>query len=127
MNRPENSSKSRSQAWQLLRIARLELDRPLETTAALVWGEGETAEELLALLKEDALSAQGAHILHPPQPCENRFDLLVLLCPMPPELLDNLIAPGGLTLDACAQQSGEWIVFDQGASYRRIRVLSLMR
>lgn len=127
MSMPQNAQRFLNEARQLLRIAQMEFGGPMETASALIWGEDETAQELAKLLSEDALKTTLANAKSPLEQTQERYDLLVLLCPMPNERFETMIAPGGLVLDAVAQKSGEWVVFDQSASYRRVRVLSLMR
>lgn len=114
------------QVRQLLRIARLESDRPLQGCKALVFGDSPQAQALHEALKRCCTAVRLAGSVAELQEDDEQFELAVILEPISHRVLENLMAAGGVAIDANAQRSGEWIMYDKSLSYKRIRVLSLL-
>lgn len=114
------------QIRQLLRIARLESDRPLQSCKALVFGSGKRAQGLYEVLKRCCTGVKLVESVAALQEDDERFGLAIILKPISHRVLENLMATGGVAIDANVQRSGEWVMYDQSLSFKRIRVLSLL-
>lgn len=114
------------QVRQLLRIARLESDRPLQGCKALVFGDNPQAQSLYEALGRRCISVRRATSVAELQEEDARFELAIILDPISHRVLENLMAPGGVAIDANMQRSGEWVMYDKSSNFKRIRVLSLL-
>lgn len=115
------------QVRQLLRIARMESDRPLQGCKALVFGANPQAKALYEALKQRCTAVRMAASVAELQEDDAQFELAIILEPISHRVLENLMAAGGVAIDANVQRSGEWVVYDKSLHYKRIRVLSLLR
>ncbi len=115
------------QVRQLMRIARLESDRPLQGCKALVFGGSTQAQDLYKALKQRCPAVRLAASVAELQDDDGRFELAIILEPISHRVLENLMAVGGVAIDANVQRSGEWVMYDKSLSFKRIRVLSLLR
>lgn len=115
------------QVRQLLRIARLESDRPLRGCKALVFGGSLQARDLYEALKQCCPAVRLAASVAELQDDDERFEVAIILEPISHRVLENLMAAGGVAIDANVQRSGEWVMYDKSLSFKRIRVLSLLR
>ena len=111
---------------QLMRIARLELDRPLEGCKTLVFGEGTTALALCEALNKIGAKTKQFSTVEQLQEDNEQFTLALILNPIPHRVLENLMAVQGVAIDANKQRSGEWVVHDKSLTFKRIRVLSMI-
>ena len=111
---------------QLIRIARLELERPLEGCKTLVFGEGATAQALCEALNKKGAVAKQLTTVEQLQEDNEQFTLALILNPIPHRVLENLMAVQGVAIDANPQRSGEWVVHDKALAFKRIRVLSMI-
>ena len=114
------------QVRQLLRIARLESDRPLHGCKALVFGASPQAQGLYEALKQQCTAVRMATSVAELQEDDGRFELAIILEPISHRVLENLMAAGGVAIDANVQRSGEWVMYDKSLRFKRIRVLSLL-
>lgn len=115
-----------TQVQQLLRIARLELERPLEACKTLVFGSSNNATRLYEELEQQGVVAKIALSVAQLQEEDERFDLAIILEPISHRVLENLMAVGGVAIDANSQRSGEWVMHDKSLKFKRIRVLSMI-
>lgn len=112
---------------QLLRIARMESDRPLTCCKALVFGVGPQAQDLYEALGRRCTAVRLASSVAELQEEDAKFELAIILAPISHRVLENLMAAGGVAIDANMQRSGEWVMYDKSLNFKRIRVLSLLR
>ncbi|MFV0497738.1 MAG: hypothetical protein ACK5L0_06195 [Candidatus Fimivivens sp.] len=113
------------QVRQLMRVARLESDRLLQECKALVFGSGVQAQGLYETMKQQCSAVRMVDSVADLQEDE-QFELAIILEPISHRVLENLMAPSGIAIDANMQRSGEWVMYDKSLSFKRIRVLSLL-
>ncbi len=114
------------QTRQLLRIARMESDQPIERCKVLVFGTGPRAQSLFEALRPRCAATRLASSIAELQQ-DAKFELAIVLEPISHRVLENLMAAGGVAIDANMQRSGEWVMYDPSLNFKRIRVLSLLR
>lgn len=105
----------------LAKVVQLELDLPCEQAFCLLYGVGETAKELRAILK-----GYGA-VCHMRADRKNqkKYDAIIMFRPMKSEQIAELICSDGIVVDASpynAEQIHELSAFKE---YRRIRIISV--
>lgn len=114
------------QVRQLVRIARLESEQPLEGCRTLVFGASPQAKSLYEALKRQCAAVRMAASVAELQENDGRFELAIILEPISHRVLENLMSAGGVAIDANVQRSGEWVMYDKTLNFKRIRVLSLL-
>lgn len=122
----ESVAATDQQVRQLVRIARLESERPLEGCRTLVFGASPQAKSLYETLKRQCVAVRMAASVAELQENDGRFELAIILEPISHRVLENLMSVGGVAIDANVQRSGEWVMYDKTLNFKRIRVLSLL-
>lgn len=122
----ESVAATDQQVRQLVRIARLESERPLEGCRTLVFGASPQAKSLYETLKRQCVAVRMAASVAELQGNDGRFELAIILEPISHRVLENLMSVGGVAIDANVQRSGEWVMYDKTLNFKRIRVLSLL-
>lgn len=122
----ESVTATDEQVRQLVRIARLESEQPLEGCRTLVFGTSPQAQSLYETLKRQCAAVRMAASVAELQEGDRRFELAIILEPISHRVLENLMAAGGVAIDANVQRSGEWVMYDKSLNFKRIRVLSLL-
>ena len=106
----------RSIAAQLIEIAKIELHIPVRGARVMITGQTETAKELALLLENEGAVTEKAP-----------YDLVFLLEQPEDDALFSLLAQNSLIIDASPAKSENQAVFDGKGSFRRIRVVSLLK
>ncbi|MEA5135198.1 MAG: hypothetical protein VB035_03565 [Candidatus Fimivivens sp.] len=122
----ESVAATDEQVRQLIRIARLESEQPLEGCRTLVFGASPQAKSLYETLKRQCVAVRMAASVAELQENDGRFELAIILEPISHRVLENLMSVGGVAIDANVQRSGEWVMYDKTLNFKRIRVLSLL-
>lgn len=113
-----------STAWQLLSVARIEMHRPFNGARVLIAGDCKAAEDLKRLLTDEGAQVDCAENL---EDADNVFELVFLLEEAENTALLPLLAKNALVIDCAPNKSGEWSVFDAKGTFRRIKVVSLLK
>lgn len=111
-------------AWQLLSIARMEAHLPFHGAKVLIVGQGQTAEELKQLLLDEGALVECDDTL---EQINSSFELVFLLDEAKNDDLLPLLEKNALVIDYTPKNGDNWSVFDAKGSFRRIKVVSLLK
>lgn len=124
---PSSEMQAYMQANQLLRIARLEMNEPMENSRIMLFGSGEILAALAQMLENHGAQTDEFCEWEKVQNSENTYAAAFLFDSIKDEILKEKMLQNSLVLDIGPQKSGEWIVHDASPRYRRVRVISLSK
>lgn len=105
----------------LSKVLMLELGMPLEQAACLIYGGGEVAKELKAILKSREMLCH----LRADRKNKQKYDAIVMFAPMKSEKIAVLVNPNAIVIDASPYNSEHIHELSAFKDYRRIRIISV--